>query len=313
MTLIFAGFETRVEKFNFSKEIIGEFGGDINKISEDVVKVDGVYFAADSAITNNNKTLLNGFRKIYPVKVSLWKPYIAGDTFRGYPMESYSFDVAIAFAGSTLSAQHYMNIISSHLNNLRITLSKGYRKHEFRVIKQCEENPLIGRIIQFLEDPFCDIDCREFLSAEYISSVVLHSLQAGVASASQYKIDEAGFNSLKIEMLLAVQCQKTSKYHLYEYDMNQINIDGLLKIEVSQVEVDIDKVAVIGLKNKYEELANQEQLKIKNPSCKRSVVMFNYLNSCINEENKDENKGIARPSNLKIYRNGKLDFIESKK
>lgn len=313
MTLIFAGFETRVEKFSFSKELIEEFGGGINRNPEDVVKVDGVYFAADSAITNNNKTLLNGFRKIYPVKVSLWKPYISGDTFRGYPMESYSFDVAIAFAGSTLSAQHYMNIINSHLNNLRVTLSQGRGECKFRVIKECEENPLVGKIIQFLEDPFCDIDCREFLSAEYISSVVLHSLKAGVASASQYKLDEAGFNSLKIEMLLAVQCQKTLEYHLYQYDMNKVNIGGLLKVEVSQVELDVDKVAVIGLKSKYEELANQEQLKIKKTSDKRSVTMFNYLNACIDIENKDENKGVARPSNLKIYKNGRLNLIELRK
>ena len=39
----------------------------------------GIFLVADSAITDyQGQTLLNGFRKIYPVRAKVWEPYFVG-------------------------------------------------------------------------------------------------------------------------------------------------------------------------------------------------------------------------------------------
>ncbi|THU04609.1 hypothetical protein E9531_04310 [Lampropedia puyangensis] len=41
----------------------------------------GIFIAADSTISSNTplpKTLLSGFRKIYEVRATLWRPYFIG-------------------------------------------------------------------------------------------------------------------------------------------------------------------------------------------------------------------------------------------
>lgn len=313
MTLVFAGFNKNIEKMIFSEEIMKEYEINTRSDAEEKVRVDGVYFAADSAITSGDKTMLNGFRKIYPVKVILWSPYIAGKKFRSYENEYFSFEVALAFAGNTLSAQHYMNVIIKHLSNLRVTMCDGYGDNKFQVIRDCEKNPLTSRNIEFSEDPFIGMDFRKFLTAEYISATVLHSLKFGVSSAKDYKLSDKDFDSLKVEMALAVQCQKSSNYHLYQYDMARVMRGGRWDIDISQREVGLDEVAVLGLKKKYESLANAEQMKISSENGARPNRMFQYLNECIDIENKDGSKGVAKPSSLKIYQNGKLKFIESQK
>lgn len=63
------------------------------------------FFAADSTITNPAETLLSGFRKIYPVSVKLWEPDFARGMFRDYSAVYQETEIALGFAGSTLTAQ----------------------------------------------------------------------------------------------------------------------------------------------------------------------------------------------------------------
>lgn len=115
----------------------------------------GIFLAADSAITDHRgKTLLNGFRKIYPVRAAVWEPYFVGEYFHSYQSEFQAIEVAVAFAGSTLSAQHYMNSISEHLGNLRITFVKGRDPIQYRIGLSCESNPLEDPRVGFGDDIF---------------------------------------------------------------------------------------------------------------------------------------------------------------
>lgn len=321
MTLIFAGFETvKKAQLSFRKINIDD---DFNVVEdlpvvqdpEDVqLEISGIYFAADSAITSGGKTLLNDFRKIYPVRVGLWRPYFAGGIFRGYAEEFLKFDVAIAFAGSTLSAQHYLNVITKHLANLRISYKKGCASIKYTVLLDCQENPLeSGGYAKFEDDTFLYTHFKGILTAEYISTVVLHSIKKGVSSARQYKLSEDEFKSLFVEMALGVECPSTKKHHLYKYTMKSFVNNGLNDVDVVVEEVGCNEVIVLGMSEKYKDDATDMHNNIKKSGVSAAMGMFDYLNNIIEELNRDGDKRIAKPSILKIYKSGKLDIAKHQK
>jgi len=136
----------------------------------------GIFFAADSAITDaKGNTLLNGFRKIYTTYVQLWEPYFVGEFFRGYRAVYESTEVALAFAGSTLTAQHYLNSITEHLGNLRITCESLGGPMKYCVGLDCQSNPLQSPGAVWDEDTFPRSAFNGLLTADVIAHAVHHS------------------------------------------------------------------------------------------------------------------------------------------
>jgi hypothetical protein len=139
MTLVIAGYE-------YSKSWFSIFDEDPS-VADSKMDINGLFIVADSAITKSpNQTLLNGFRKIHSIEAKIWKPnFIYDDTFNGYVEVYETRKLFIGFAGSTLVAQHVINNITEHLNNLRISFSRdenGFIK--YNIIKHCDANPLVN-------------------------------------------------------------------------------------------------------------------------------------------------------------------------
>lgn len=131
MTLIVSGH-------NFGKNPWRDFD---NIKKHKGMRQEGLFAIADSIITthssNGHSPLLSGFKKIKEIPVKLWQPYFIGENFKSYNSVFAQFDCFVAFAGSTLTAQHAIDSISNHLSTLRIDYqSRGYGKPGHYVIKK---------------------------------------------------------------------------------------------------------------------------------------------------------------------------------
>lgn len=318
MTLIIAGFEKiRDPVYLFDLEQV-EVKSDLTQDleiaeqvrSDDCWIVDGIYFVADSAITIGDKTLLNGFKKIHKIAGAVWKPLMSGGQFRGYFDKEFEFSVAIAFAGNTLSAQHYMNVISNHLENLRMTILNGYYPFEYDVILDCQRNPIMHRGLIIDEDGLNWTDCRKYVSADRIANIVKHSIEHGLESAREYKLDENDFKSLVTEMILAVKCPFDGEYYLYQYTMEPVKIEGISNLRVVDKRIGTNELAIIGRKTDFSaEAQNIHDIEFSKGNL-LSEKMYAYLNCCITKANSDGDKSIARPSVLKIYKENKLKLAK---
>ena len=78
----------------------------------------GLFVTADSTITDGRQTLLGGFKKVYEVPIKVHSPTITGGQFRGYHAVRLATTCFIAFAGSTINAQHILNGVTNHLSKL---------------------------------------------------------------------------------------------------------------------------------------------------------------------------------------------------
>lgn len=205
----------------------------------------GIFIAADSTISTNGthpQTLLSGFRKIYEVRATLWQPYFIGEYFKGYRTEHSSCQLLVAFAGSTLTAQHYLNSITTHLQNLRIS-------HRERTIGQpepikyvvrleCETNPVEGGGV-FDDDTYTQKDMQAVqLTADDLARAIHHSLEHALRSAKKYKVDKQGFDSLNTPFVAGMRCPTTMKYRLFRFDIFATSNSGEpLSMSVAMTEV----------------------------------------------------------------------------
>ncbi|MCO6062597.1 hypothetical protein NG726_38870, partial [Pseudomonas sp. MOB-449] len=82
---------------------------------------DGVFFVSDSNITQKGHVLVSGFKKVIETPVRVAGLNFLDEWFNGYHGYNYEGNCAIAFAGSTLVAQHIMNSIRNHLSDLKPT------------------------------------------------------------------------------------------------------------------------------------------------------------------------------------------------
>jgi hypothetical protein len=274
----------------------------------------GIYFASDSAITDKGKTLLNGFRKIYPVRATVWEPYFVGEYFQGYLHEFHSVQVAVAFAGSTLSAQHYMNSITEHLGKLRITFIEAQGPIQYRICLHCEKNPFTGLgSWAFDETTFLKTDYVDLFTADVIAKAVLHSLQHALMSARKYKLDEVGFKSLFTEFALAVQCPRNRTYHLYHYPMTTALKDEVWQPRVELRAVPNEEVLVLGMPKEFSTTANTAQQAAMKAGDQPDRTMFDFLNSAIDQVKARGQSGIDYPSVMKVLKDGSLETTAQKK
>tara|TARA_R100000935_G_C2813306_1_gene156078 strand:- start:318 stop:1259 length:942 start_codon:yes stop_codon:yes gene_type:complete len=308
MTLVIAG-----HNLEFSSSIWHE-NDDIKEMH-----LNGLYVASDSAITrptvNGKKTMLGGFRKIYQIPIKVFKPYFVGSDFRGYFEVYHESSCFVGIAGNTLTAQHILNSIFTHLSDLRISYEndeKNTQKIKYCIVRSCQKNNLIrtSGTTLWSEDAFVDRDFESLVTAQFISDIIEHSIQNAVNSAKQYKLDENDFKSLFTEFVAGIYCPVNKSHHLYTYRMDPyLNAEGCYDISIIKEEVNKETVAVLGMRNEYEKQAIQIVKdcidKKENPSNK----IFEFLNNAIDREREKGNGEIDRPSVIKSFIDGQLNVI----
>lgn len=275
--------------------------------AEQTSKPSGIFIAADSTISTNgtpSQTLLSGFRKIYEIRATLWQPYFTGEYFKGYITEHSSCQLLVAFAGSTLTAQHYLNSITTHLQNLRIS-------HRERTIGElepiaymvrlvCETNPVEGEG-KFSDDTYTPADMRTFkLTADDLARAIQHSLEHALRSAKKYKLDRQGFDSLNTPFVAGMRCPTTMKYRLFRFDILETSIPGEpISMSVDMTEVAPNQVAVLGMGGHFDQRAQEEYNRALVDNRSTQQACFNFLQVVIDEVQQTGSKAVDLPAVLK--------------
>lgn len=249
---------------------------------------EGIYFAADSHITQNNHVLVKGFKKVIEIPIRVKGLNFCGEWFNGYLGNRYEGACSVAFAGSSLVAQHLINSMRNHLTELFPTYYNG----SYQIVMSCEANKHL-RQTNYDESMFLDSHLDTILTAEYVSQVICHSIEAVLNKAREHGSMSRLFTAYQAEFILGVQCPQTREYFLYQYE---IVPDQELGARVETTKVDQNELAVIGAK-KFKDGALIELAQCKGEE-KPSERIFRYLNSVIESETSIGNNGIGKPSGL---------------
>lgn len=306
MTLVVAGY-------NFDEDpwrIID------NAQEKTAVRRKGLFAVADSIITsfssNGHSPLLSGFKKIKEIPVKLWQPNFVGENFHSYNSVFLQFDCFIAFAGSTLTAQHVIDLITNHLATLRIDYQSGDFEAggEYVVKKICDSNNLErnGYSSIYGYDMFIpEKHYHGVLTADYISDVVEHSINTALGSAQKYKLDERSLNEMYTEFILGVNCPSTEMDLLIKYTMSRrINVNGIIEVYVISERVEEGSVAVIGMNHRFGELAQDKANWAIANGLSLKKEMAKFVKDAIHEVNAEGSFQIAMPMVIKSLENRRV-------
>lgn len=262
MTLIIAGHSLQSSGFGDGKSTF----------------CNGVFLAADSNITQRGCVLVNGFKKVVETPVRVNGLNFLGDWFNGYHGHSYEGGCAIAFAGSTLVAQHIMNSIKNHLSDLNPTRING----KYQLAMPCEKKKFLCGYYD--EDMFQkrDLGANYLLSAPFIASVVEHSIQSVLERAKNHDGMKHSFSAYQAEFILGVCCPETNNYHIYQYEIVPGESGGA---EAKMQEIPMGKVAVIGMRQLHEHDANNAFQDAVNNGKRTAQAMFDFLVTAIKNQN----------------------------
>ncbi len=238
----------------------------------------GVFFVSDSSITQKGQLLVSGFKKVVETPVRVAGLNFLDEWFNGYLGYNYEGGCGIAFAGSTLVAQHIMNSIKNHLSDLKPTYFDG----EYQLAMPCETRKFL--------DGYYDMDMFQkhhfgtnyLLTAEFIAGVVEHSVQSVLIQAKKHENMAGMFSAYQAEFILGVCCPKTGKYHIYRYEILPSCTKGAT---VSMEEIPEGKVAVIGMRKLHEQDANDAFADALASRRSTGPALFDYLASAIKAQN----------------------------
>lgn len=262
---------------------------------------EGIYFASDSHITQNNSILVKGFKKVIEIPIRVKGLNFCGEWFNGYLGNRYEGACSVAFAGSSLVAQHLINSMRNHLTELFPTYYGG----NYRIVMSCETNKHL-RQTNYDKSMFLDSHLDAILTGEYISQVICHSIEAVLDKAREHGSMGRLFTAYQAEFILGVQCPRTREYHLYQYE---IVPDQDLGARVDSVRVSQNELAVIGEK-KFKEDALTELAQCEDDE-KPSEIIFRFLNSVIESEKSIGNNGVGKPCilyNLQVSTLSRIGF-----
>ena len=289
----------------------------IDNIKESTgVRREGLFAVADSIITSftssGHSPLLSGFKKIKEIPVKLWQPYFIGENFNSYNSVFLQFECFVAFAGSTLTAQHVIDLISNHLATLRIDFQRGSFETdaEYVVKKICDPNNLIrnGYSSVYGDDMFIpERHYHGILTADYIAEVVEHSINKALSSAKKYKLDDKSLREMYTEFILGVNCPSTESDLLIKYTMKQrINTHGMIEVYVVSERIEEGSVAVIGMNSRFGELAQDKAKEAIANGVSLKSEMATFVNDAINEVNAEGSFQIAMPIVIKSLENRRV-------
>ena len=198
-----------------------------------------IYFASDSNITQNNVVMVNGFKKVIEVPIKMQGLSFSGEWFNDYYHKSKNDAVcAIAFAGSTLVAQHMINSIKNHLSELY----PSYRNGKYILAMNCEGSKQL-RNGDYDESMFLPRHINSLINADCISDVVEHSINAVLDKAREHTSMRNHFGAYQAEFILGIQCPQDRKYYLYKYEIVE---DPMLEAVVEKTIIRRNTIAMIG-------------------------------------------------------------------
>lgn len=272
-----------------------------------IAETRGLFVVADSTITSGSQTLLSGFKKIYSMPIKVFQPYFVGSHFHSYQTVFCETECFIAFAGSTLTAQHVLNGIGNHLNVLRIGHDRA--RGGYLVLMNCEVNSLTHRagIDEWDEDMFTNADMRGLLTGDIISKTVLHAIKGALAGAKKHKIDAAGFKMLLTQYVLGIYCEAQERHRLYTF-IPRLRQDALGQIEdiaVDLREISPGEICVLGM-TQFATSAEAEFSRAFSSGEDVKDAMFQFMNTAIDQVQAAGKLEIDRPSLLKGFHRGTL-------
>lgn len=288
---------------------------DAEKNKKIPLEADGLLVATDTAITtpDTGVTLLSGFRKSYGVSIKVWKPNFLGAYFNGYQTTYLETSCFIAFAGSTLTAQHVLNSITEHLGNLRISYRRSSGSSgEYCVIRHCQKNDLEqGQgVDRWADDMFLPQDIEALLTADVIADNILYSINESLSSARRYKLDAKSLQQMQTDFAAGIYCPVSRQHKLYTFRMEKaLNDSRIYEVFAKMQEIHWNQVAVLGMRAEYEAGA-QAVLDNCIESCTPpGDAIFDFLNSAIDKTQQSGSNAIDRPSVLKRFEGGRLERV----
>jgi hypothetical protein len=312
MTLIIAGHEQAADPWQnvWAKSHEGK---------ETKLAKDGLFAVADSVITimgsDGLTPILSGHRKIHGIPIKLWKPYFVGEYFRSYLSPHFETECFMAFAGSTLTANHCLNLVSEHLSQLRISYKRAttpLTPGTYFVQRHCEYNILEDPKASGLwsEDMFLDSDFEGILTAEHIAQDVEHSLNKAVESARKHRLSEESLSNMHTDFLLGVHCPRNKTHHLFTYRMKTKLVEGVYELYMEREEIEEQKVAVLGLRKEFEYHAQVSMNTALASGKSTGNAMFSFLNDAITKITATGSFAIDRPAIHKHFYVGKLKKVQ---
>ena len=257
-----------------------------------------LFFASDSTISDGNRTLLNGFQKVYEVPVIVHEPYFIVNHFQRYLPSRKHTHCAIAFAGSTLTAQHVLNSITSELGSLFFGQDAVGK---YGILRRDEYNELIkqSRVQLWAEDMFLPEDMTGLLTGKVIADAVAHAVQKAVESARRYAIDEQGFKKLENQYAVGTYSPDSDEVSLYEIDVvRSVSEDGMLVPLVKIKEVCQSEISVLGLRERFKTEAETALHQAHQQAETSASALFRFLNSAIERIWTEGSRVIDRPAYL---------------
>ena len=258
----------------------------------------------DSVISRNGELLVRGFKKVINIPIRIRDPYFLGERFHSYVGTEYNYNCVVAFAGSTLVAQHYINSIINHLSDLRPTYFEG----KYQLAMPCEKHKLLKENGWYDESMFLTRHVENLLSATFVSEVMKHSIEASLKQARDINQLRKLFHEYACEFILGFYCPIDHNHHLYIYELVPDQPDG---VKVLYKEVPFNEFAFIGLGiNNTAGISAQfnqelkERISKSQDNQKISEIVYDYLNDKIRELNSYNDFSIGKPSALfSLYRN----------
>lgn len=317
MSLLFVGYD--FEKMNWKpiKQMFRNDGEEIDD-KDDIRIIDkGVFAIADSAITTSGgtKTLLTGFRKVYDMKAKLYKPDFAPNgSFRSYSYIYTELSFIVGFAGSTLVAQHILNSISGHLENLEISFKEknNFEPIQYKINLPCEKNILKNPPIytEWDDSTFLDSDFENLLSGEYISTAIEHSINHALKSAKQHRLHMEEFKQMYTDIFCGFYCPVLKEHQIYIYRMKSKLEDGIFEVYTEKEKLEKDNIAVLGMRNRFEEKVKKyflEEYEKNNPNV--TQVLIDLMDTCITEVLVDGTFEINKPIVYKSLDRGRIKKV----
>jgi hypothetical protein len=312
MTLVVVGHE-------FEKKVTFSWGTDTGDTPKKAgMKPVGLFAVADSSITapnsNGTQTLLGGFRKIYPVEIKVWKPFFNGGYFRSYMEQHYEAECFVAIAGSTLTAQHVLNLITEHLRKIRISYERSNElltPGKYVLIRHCQQNALEVNqgIDEWDEDMFTPSDYIDLVTADDIAKIVEYSINEALTSARKYKIDAQSLKAMYSEFAVGMYCPKEKNHQLFVFRMKNRFTEGLIEVYATSERIEEGKVAVLGMKHEFEAMAHEAMQAAINEEISPSRKFFDFINQAIDQVRNDGSFAIDRPSVCKVFQEGQLKTV----
>jgi hypothetical protein len=279
----------------------------------------GIFAVADSSITTPNsgglQTILGGFRKVYPVQIKVWKPYFNGLYFRSYLEVHFEAECFVAIAGSTLTAQHVLNLISEHLGKIRISYERSKElcaPGKYVLIRHCQPNELeAGQGVDtWDEDMFTPNDYIDLVTANDIAKIVEYSINEALNSARKYKIDEQSLKAMYSEFAVGIYCPKEKMHQLFVFRMqSRTNTEGIIEVYATNEQIEEGKVAVLGMRCEFESEAQEVMDASIEEEVSPSRKLFDFVNCAIDKIRDNGSFAIDRPSVCKVFRQGQLKTI----